>query len=49
MKLHYEIYQETNYDTYILGQFINEYKSRLVDDKTEVYHNILNITENDDG
>ena len=27
MELHYEIYQETNYDTYILGLFINEYES----------------------
>ena len=23
MELHYEIYQETNYDTYILSQFLN--------------------------
>ncbi len=27
MELHYKIYQETNYDTYILGQLINEYES----------------------
>ena len=46
IELHYEIYLETNYDTYILGQFINEYQSRLVDDKKEVYHSILNSIEN---
>ena len=32
MELHYEIYQKTNYDTYILFLFINEYEFRLVDD-----------------
>ena len=36
-----------NYDTYILGQFINEYESRLVGDQRDVYHNILNSIESD--
>ena len=48
-ELHYEINQETNYDTYILGQLINEYESRLADDQKELYHSILNSTENDKG
>ena len=49
IELHYEIYQETNYDTYILSQFINEYESQLLDDTREVYHIILNSIENDKG
>ena len=47
MKWHYEKYQETNNDTYVFGQFINEYVSRLVDNQMDVYHCILNNSEND--
>ena len=49
MELRYEIYLQTNYDTYILGQFIHEYESRLVDDQRELYYSILNSVENDKG
>ena len=49
VELDYKIYQKTNYDTYILGQFINEYESRLVGDQSGGYHNILNSIENDKG
>ena len=41
--------RETNYDTYILGQFINEYESWLVVDQRVVYHSTLNSIENDKG
>ena len=47
--VHYEIYQETDYDTYILGQFINVHESQLVKDQREVYHSILKSAENYKG
>lgn len=37
IELHYEIYRETNYDTYTYDQFIIENEFRLVDDLKNAY------------